>query len=162
MNYTVIGLFEERLTKDLKLFEYGSGFSTLFFADLVSNVTSIEYDKGWYENLIQKAPSNVVLHYISHDSDGKYCRSIHQEDDLYDLVIIDGRDRVNCMIQATGRLTDRGVVVLDDSDRDRYHQAFEHARTNGFKALRLTGLKPTGFEAFQTTIFYRDGNCLGL
>ncbi len=41
MNYPVIDLLRERLTKDLHLFEFGSGFSTTFYAQLVGHVTSI-------------------------------------------------------------------------------------------------------------------------
>ena len=31
MNYAVINFLDERLNKELKLFEYGSGYSTLYF-----------------------------------------------------------------------------------------------------------------------------------
>ena len=42
MNYNIISFLEQRLSKDLSLFEYGSGNSTLFFADLVGSVVSVE------------------------------------------------------------------------------------------------------------------------
>lgn len=35
----------------MKVFEYGSGGSTLFFARRVYSVNSIEHDRNWYENV---------------------------------------------------------------------------------------------------------------
>lgn len=162
MNYTVIEQFEKRLTKDLIVFEYGSGFSTLFFAARVKSVDSIEYDPEWFEILKKKIPSNVDVIFIPKDVNGNYCRAIQQSGKLYDVVIVDGRDRVNCVYKSIERLTGHGVIVLDDSDRERYKPAFEFIKSKGFKSLELTGLKPTGFEAYQTTIFYRADNCLDL
>ena len=46
--------------------------------------------------------------------------------------------------------------------RDRYQEGVTFAQANGFKELSIQGLKPTGFRIHQTTILYRDGNCLGL
>ena len=88
--------------------------------------------------------------------------AILEDDDRYDVVVIDGRDRVNCLKHALERLTPSGVVLLDDSHRPRYAAAHEHAREAGFRSLRLQGLKPRGREIDETTIFYRDGNCLGI
>lgn len=162
MNYTIISIFESRLTNDLTVFEYGSGMSTLFFADRTRTVESVEYDAEWYEVVTSLAPSNVTVQFIPQDVDGSYCRSIGVNGRDYDMVVIDGRDRVNCFKHSLSRLTDRGVIILDDSDRERYASVFPQARSNGFKNLDIVGLKPSGFEAYQTTIFYRPGNCLDI
>ena len=45
MNYNAISFLEERLTKDLCLLEYGSGYSTPFFASFVKTVVSVECDR---------------------------------------------------------------------------------------------------------------------
>jgi tRNA A58 N-methylase Trm61 len=35
----------------MRVFEYGSGGSTVFFANLVQEVISVEHDRGWYQKL---------------------------------------------------------------------------------------------------------------
>jgi hypothetical protein len=67
---------QERLKKDMRVFEYGSGFSTLWLASRVRSVVSIETEEVWYRNLKSKLPSNVQLSLVDFEIDGKYCRLI--------------------------------------------------------------------------------------
>ncbi len=162
MNYTVVELLSDRLTPDLDLFEYGSGFSTAYYAARVRSVTSVEYDRDWHDTIAPTLPTNAQLIYQEKDEDGDYCRTITTTDKSYDVVVIDGRDRVNCTIQAIPHLTPTGVIILDDTHRPRYQPAVDHAAQFGFKHLKLTGLKPTGRRPAATTILYRPDNCLGI
>lgn len=162
MNYSVINILNERLSNDLTLFEYGSGYSTLFFAKKVKSVVSVEYDQRWFDNMEAKKPANVELVFREKDKDGIYCRTITEYEQKFDVVIVDGRDRVNCVKQSLSRLTERGVIILDDSSRGRYLKAIDFAKEKGFRALCLDGLKPTGYHVDRTTILYRDNNCLNL
>ena len=59
MNFPVVKLLEERLTSDLTLFEFGSGYSTFFYANKVRAVTSVEYDENWF-NVVKDSPHNFV------------------------------------------------------------------------------------------------------
>lgn len=162
MNFPTIRFLEERLTHDLTLFEFGSGYSTIFYATRVRSVDSIEYDEKWFQSVKAMIPANVTLIYSKRDVDGEYCRTIGLANRKYDVVIVDGRDRVNCIRQSIPALTSRGVILLDDSQRDRYKEGIDYAAASGFKSLHLEGLKPTGSGADRTTIFYRDGNSLGI
>jgi len=162
MNFQVVQLLRERLAADLTLFEFGSGHSTAFYASKVRHVTSVEYDAKWLEVVRATAPANVSLLACDKDEDGHYCRTITQRGERFDVVVVDGRDRVNCVRQALGCLSERGVIVLDDSQRDNYQPAFTAMREAGFRQLSLAGLKPTDIGLDQTTIFYRADNCLGL
>jgi hypothetical protein len=162
MNHAVMALLEERLAPDLDVFEWGSGFSTLFFASRVCSVTSVEYDRKWHELVSKQAPSNVRVIYCEQDVDGSYCRAILGDERRYDLVLVDGRDRVNCVRQGATRLTDRGVLLLDDAQRERYADGIAHAKSLGFRALGLEGLKPLSHRMARTIVFYRPGNCLGI
>ena len=162
MNYSIISFLEERLNKSHDLFEFGSGFSTIFFARRVSTVTSLEYDEKWFETISAKAPENATIKFIPNDIDGKYCRAISDTGRKFDIVIVDGRDRVNCFKQSLICLSESGIILLDDSTRERYIEAFEIANKEGFRTLNFVGLKPTGIGSDRTTIFYRDGNCLSI
>lgn len=162
MNYPVVRLLEERLNKNIILFEYGSGYSTFFYAKLVAEVVSVEYDQNWYEKIHSKIPNNAQLIYREKDVDGQYCKSIHTTEKKYNVVIVDGRDRVNCVKQSLDALTEDGVVILDDSQRERYQDAIMYAGKFGYKALNFEGIKPTDFGVNCTTILYREDNCLGI
>jgi protein-L-isoaspartate O-methyltransferase len=60
MNYSVVEFLRQRLTKNMLLFEYGSGYSTLFFSKLVKKVVSVEYDKDWYERMSKEGLNENV------------------------------------------------------------------------------------------------------
>jgi hypothetical protein len=162
MNYPVIQLLEEKLTPDLHLFEFGSGHSTLFYAGKVSEVFSVEYDKSWLDIVQAQAPKNVTLVFKDKDVDGEYCRVIGSTGRQFDVIVVDGRDRVNCVKQGLAALSARGVMLLDDSERERYREAIEFVIARGFKVLNLEGLKATGEQMDRTTLIYREGNCFGL
>lgn len=111
---------------------------------------------------LKKLPENVNLIYQEKDIDGKYCRTIMATEKKYDIVIVDGGDRVNSLKQTFGALSDRGVVVLDDSHRKAYLEHIKDLKEKGFRAIDFEGLKPKGSKIYKTTIFYRNGNCLDI
>ena len=137
MNYPVITLIQGRLNKNMRLFEYGSGYSTLFFAKLVGDVVSVEYDLTWYEKISKELPKNARVMFVKNDVDGSYCRAIHQVHEFFDVVVVDGRDRVNCIKQALAKLNESGVILLDDSQREDYKEGIDHTVRQGFKRLTL-------------------------
>ncbi len=161
MNYSFMSFLDQRLSPNFRLLEFGSGQSTLYFASRVSEVVSIEYDASWLQYIQQSMPSNVMVIGQDQDNDGVYCRAANDQG-LFEVVVVDGRDRVNCCIQAVNNLNDNGVIILDDSQRPQYQNAFRHLEALNFKHLTIQGLKPTGTSIDQTTVFYRSNNCLGI
>jgi hypothetical protein len=162
MNYAAVAFLEERLKNSFRLFEFGSGYSTMFYARKVGSVTSVEHDEAWHAFVRHRVPENVELFYRAEDQDGAYCRAIGEQQIKYDVVIVDGRDRVNCLRQSLEHLEDDGVVVLDDSDRERYREGIAYAQARGFRALVFEGLIPTRASRGRATVLYRRKNCLGL
>lgn len=162
LNYPTIAFLENRLQKNMTLFEFGSGYSTLFFANLVARVEAVESDKSWYEKINKSIPGNVKMFFEQQDVNGHYCRTILSSGSLFNIVIVDGRDRVNCVKQSVHKLTDDGVILLDDSQRDEYREVRLMMNDLGFLHLELEGLKPNGFERDSVSVFYRKKNCLGL
>lgn len=162
MNYQIVTLLGDRLRKDFHLFEFGCGFSTAFYAGLVERVTSVECDQKWFQRIKKTISDNVELVFKNKDIDGEYCRVIGEAQKEFDIVIVDGRDRVNCIKQGIEALSARGVILLDDSQRERYQEGISYAKERGFRALSIEGLKATGLELDQTTILYRNDNCLDI
>jgi hypothetical protein len=57
-------------------------------------------------------------------------------------------------------LSSRGVIVWDNSDRERYQAGYDFLRGSGFRRLDFAGPGPVDFWPWCTSIFYRDHNCL--
>lgn len=163
MNYSVIEFLKQRLNKNMVLFEYGSGYSTLFFSKLVKKVVSVECNKDWYELISKEGLNeNIISLYQELDYDGKYCTKINETDDKYQVVVIDGRDRIRCAINAVKNLSEDGVIIFDDTHRERYIEGCDCLLKIGFKKLDFEGLKPIGFSLHKTSIFYKKVNCFSI
>ena len=162
MNYAFVEFLTPRLSDDLRVFEYGSGQSTLYFAGRVKAVVSVETDTEWIGLLQARLPANCELQQVAANPVAEYCESINSRAELYDMVVVDAINRVPCVTSALQALTERGVVILDDSQRPEYADAFPHAASKGFRELTYSGLKPGTSEAASTTVFYRPGNCLNI
>ncbi len=61
VTYPFIDFIKGRLTKDHTIFEFGSGNSTLFYANYVKKVVSVEHDKERLENVYYQKPSNSEI-----------------------------------------------------------------------------------------------------
>ena len=46
--YSSIHFLDKRIKKGMKIFEYGSGNSTLWFANKGCNICTYEHDLNWY------------------------------------------------------------------------------------------------------------------
>lgn len=163
MNHAAIEFLSERLGNDMRLFEYGSGYSTLYFARLVGQVHSVEYDLGWLATIRKDIPQNATVSFVEYDpANGTYSQSIHASGEQYDVVVVDGRDRVRCMREAVQAVSPDGVVILGDSQRDKYREAHSYMREHGFKSLHFSGLTSLGCNTERSTVFYRAENCFDL
>jgi hypothetical protein len=112
-----------------RVFEYGSGYSTLFWASRAKEVVSVEHNRGWYQKIASLVPPNarVILAAIERDEYQPspelreqfkaYAEAI---DGRFDVIVIDGyarsRVRYQCAQAALPHLNPNGLIVLDNSD----------------------------------------------
>ena len=162
VTYSFIDFIKTRLNKDLKIFEYGSGSSTLFYAKRVLKVVSVEHDETWYNKIVKSKPANAEMIFSKLERGGEYSKKAAALGEKFDIVIVDGRDRVNCCINSVKALTPSGVIVLDDSERKDYEKAVVFLKDAGFKELSFTGISPGLFYLKATSVFYKTDNCLGI
>lgn len=160
--YPSIAFLDSRVSDSLEIFEYGCGNSTLWWASRVKHVVSCEHNQSWYGRLLACVPDNVELRYQGLGTGGDYAKQASVDGPRYDVVVIDGRDRVSCAPYALAGLSPQGVIVWDNSDRGAYWKGFELLRQNGFRQLEFQGLGPVNLYPWETSIFYRDNNCLGI
>ncbi|MBS1505289.1 MAG: class I SAM-dependent methyltransferase [Bacteroidetes bacterium] len=162
VTYSFIHFVKDRLHKGLTIAEFGSGNSTLFYAQQVKKVLSVEHELDWYEKIREKMPANVELTYRKLDQDGEYAKFLTDQRGTVDIVIVDGRDRVNCIKNSLSALSRGGIVVLDDSERLEYKPGIEFLLQNSFKKIDFWGLAPGVFYNKSTTVFYKEENCLSI
>ncbi len=162
MCFPLIEFLNDRLNPNHTIFEYGSGNSTLFFADRVKSIVSIEHNKDWFDRISNQVKNNDRATVVFQQLTNVYPRAIeiYGANNKFDLVIVDGRNRVDCIKNAVHYLTTHGIILLDDSERDRYKEAFVLLASKGFSHITFKGMKPGIIRQNEGTIFYRKGsNC---
>lgn len=122
---SIIDLIVKRLNKAMRVFEWGMGNSTLFWSQYVGEVVSIESDMKWYQKMCGIIPENVLPKYCELEYNGEYCRQILNADGEFDIIFIDGRDRVRCSYNSVAKLKPDGVIIWDDTDRESYNNGYE-------------------------------------
>ena len=162
VTYSFIDFIRERITKTQHIFEYGSGSSTIFYAERAGKVTSVEHDKGWFDKVKGTSPANAEMIFCELHRDGEYARKAMLLNKKFDIIIVDGRDRVNCCKYSLEALSPDGVIILDDSERKVYQPARVLLKENGFKEISFSGISPGLFYEKATSVFYKASNCLGI
>lgn len=162
VTYSFIDFIRERLGKQHTVFEFGSGNSTFFYAKYAGVVVSVEHDKEWYDKIVKTKPENSEMIFCELVKGADYCHMPVKLEEKFDIIIVDGRDRVNCCIQAVNALSETGIVVLDDSEREKYKSGIEFLIKSGFKHLSFSGISPGLFYRKSTSVFYKSNNCLGI
>jgi SAM-dependent methyltransferase len=160
--YAAVNFLVERLRPDLTVLEFGAGHSTLFFMGRVARVLSIEHQKSWVDWVRARAAANVTVVEADGASPDAYLAPLRDGSSGFDFVFVDGVHRTEAFAEALGLLTPRGVIVLDDSQRPAYAPAFAAAAEAGLRHLHFEGHKAASVNLYRTTVFYSDGNCLGI
>lgn len=124
-------------------FEWGSGYSTLYFPTILpdlKNWYSIEHHKEWYKEISEKIKDpRIHLQYVPPDNYAvrpikKYTNEMegtYEEFKTYiefpstlskklDFIFIDGRARPECLKKAFELIDEQGIVVLHDANRVNY------------------------------------------
>lgn len=156
--YPSIEFLKKRIKKEMSVFEYGCGGSTLWWASRVKEVVSIEHDEKWYKEIVSKIPDNVCISHIELEYGGNYSKKIKEFKNRFDIVVIDGRDRVNCAINCLDALKPDGVIIWDNSDRPEYIDGYNFLINHNFKKIEFVGMCPVVNFKTETSIFYRENN----
>lgn len=162
ITYPSITFLEQHLKPTMRVFEYGSGNSTKWWSQQVKSVVACEHDKTWYDLLKADLPENTEYIFCELEYDGAYCRTAQTYPNQFDLLVIDGRDRVNCARNCLPALKPDGVILWDNSDRDYYQEGYDFLTRNGFKRIDFWGIGPINHFEWSTSVFYRQNNCFGL
>lgn len=156
MCHLAVEQLEKLVMPGMRILEWGSGGSTIFFAERGARIISIEHDAAWAELareelLRRKLTAQVEIHRI--DLAANYVDVVDRLAGSFDLVVVDGRRRVECVDKVHERVVAGGWLVLDDSDREAYSPAVEQLA--GWHKLVLKGPRPKTKEDPQTTMWQK-------
>jgi hypothetical protein len=161
LTYPFISFIAERLNFKQRIFEFGCGNSTLYYAKKVAKVDCVESSKDWYEYVTKESPDNVKITWCDFPGE-TYSRSAFINKEEYDIIIIDGKDRVNCCFNCLAALSAKGVIILDDAERSEYEDGIAFLSGEKFRRLDFWGTAPMINYLKCTTVFYRPANCLNI
>lgn len=138
------------ISPQMRVFEYGSGSSTLYFGNNVQLIVSIEHSPNKFyklENHVKKVRYNFVYKLIqpvedptpfpySHISYGttnanylchnfkNYVNYINEYlDNFFDVIFINGMSRASSIVASTWKIKKNGIIALNNSGRYVYQDA---------------------------------------
>lgn len=162
VTYSFINFISDRLNNKMTVFEFGSGNSTQFYSQKVKWIDTVEHDPDWFNKVKENLPENVSISNKTLEYGGVYSKAALDSKKKYDLIIIDGRDRVNSLINSIDALSLNGVLVLDDSERKTYQKGVDYLLNSGFKKIDFWGVSPGLFYNKCTSIYYKNNNVLNI
>ena len=153
------------LKPDMTAFEFGSGGSTIFMAPRVKSLVSVEHSRAWYgtvsTELQNRNLSNVTYllreplpggatpaeYWDNYGSDcarmsfASYVKAIDDyPDQLFDLVLVDGRSRKFCLEHAIRKTRLGGFIVMDNSSTKEYLDFYRPLEK--FRRCDITSIAP--------------------
>jgi len=159
------------LQRNMKVFEYGSGGSTIFLSERVQKVYSIEHDKEWHAQvskaLAQRGVTNCTYQLrepkpiggiFSAVDDPQVSRFIYDDyypgttldeyvgaidvhpDHTFDLILVDGRVRTECIQHAIPKIKAGGYLMLDNSNNDNVAEIVHKLRS--YSRTEFRGIAP--------------------
>jgi len=132
--------------KDKIILEWGAGGSTVEFSKYAKEYYSIEHDFGWYNNISKYLEKNARIFYVPPNTEnlewppfkrgdyGVFSNYINFVENIaslgkkFDIVLVDGRARVECAIKVLPYLSDDAIVFIHDFERTYYWKVFRHYR----------------------------------
>lgn len=115
ISYDARAIIERFLQPGHSVLEFGSGMSTVWYAQHAGSVVSIEDYEPW-----RQVVAGLVVPFANVDyrfGEGRDAYIGQAPDRLYDLIMIDGSWRLDCAQFAVGHLREGGMIYLDNSDK---------------------------------------------
>lgn len=116
------------IRSDMRVFEFGSGFSTMWFGKNVAEVVSVENCEPFFEDTKRDLEELGITNVTYTLRDGPdYYNYINEFEEPFDLVFVDGRFRKECMKTAYDMA--KYAILLDNADAPHYLDAYEEMKS---------------------------------
>jgi len=155
ITYPAIDFLSQFDFADASVFEWGSGFSTLWWAKRCKSITTVESGPNWIPYIRPMLPASVKF-LTPAFTETEEVRALYDEDRMYDVIVIDnnGPFRAACADAAVGKLAAGGMILLDNSDQCL--KTCSVLRGSGFTQIDFTGFVPGNGYAHCTSVFFKN------
>jgi hypothetical protein len=137
-----------------RILEWGGGQSTLWWAKRAREVLTVETDSSWAQRLRRDVPGNVTVQSVVSEAEAEV-------DGFFDVVVIDGFDRLGCAKRSLDLLGEEGAIILDNSEGywgpEGTYPIIDLMRERGFLRVDFHGFGACGVRPFCTSLFFRPG-----
>jgi hypothetical protein len=118
---------KDLLSKQIKprVLEFGAGASTIWLYNKGVDIISIDHDSKWTE-AIKKDHPHIDVRLLPRPY-ANICDEFCSE--TFDIILVDGRDRVLCIEKSMHLLKPGGCLILDNAERVNYRHAIELLKT---------------------------------
>jgi hypothetical protein len=148
--YPAIEYLNQLDLSDLRVLEFGSGCSTLYWARRAREIVSIEDNRSWYERTKPRLPGNVD--YIHAPTRDEIVRAAAALTGPFDIVVNDGVYRYDCALASRPKLADGGMIILDNSDWCTRTSAYY--RDSDLIEVDMAGFTPLCAYPMTTSFFF--------
>ena len=130
---------------DSKVFEYGTGYSTIWWQNKNVDYHAVEDNKQWYDMIEDKTNINYKpgLH--------KYIQSIYDYNYKFDVIVIDGVFRFDCIKPALDKIKNDGIIIVDNTDWHRNSK--EELDKSDLIPIHFHGFKPLHVDSETTSCY---------
>ena len=157
-----IGWLRRHIRRDWSILELGAGRSTPWFARRAGAVLSFEDNPFWHRQTVERLADEGLEADLRLTGVEELPSEVAAlDDERFNLVVVDFLEspevsRIDALRPAQGKVRPGGHLLLDDSDRPGYAEAYE--LLSGWNERRFTGIKDGWPEACETSIFTRPPN----
>ncbi|MEP7380318.1 MAG: hypothetical protein ABI910_01460 [Gemmatimonadota bacterium] len=163
ISWPCIDYLNERVRADDRVLEWGGGGSTLFFLQKGCTVVTVESNDYWRERLdslvSDRERERWELRFVPADSNDatradEYMSTV-DEGAPWNLVLVDGWNRLKCARRAMSTLRPGGLLIFDNADEPQYREVA--TMLAGWQRLEFSGLGPGRSWATKTDVYRCPG-----
>jgi hypothetical protein len=164
--YSALDWLKARVKKSDVVFEYGAGYSTIWYGFRVKEVVAVEDDSRWLNHIRSLVGTNVTL-LLRASSEAQpgcgmvstYCGALEDYPPAsFDIIAIDGKERVKCAHVAPTRLRKDGLIIFDNSDRPDFAPGIEYLHKEGFGRVDFYGFLSQMGASICTSVFSKSSS----
>lgn len=146
--YPMIEYLDSLDLSHMRVFEYGCGNSTLWWAARAREVVSVEDNPEWHAKVSKEVSANARL--VLEQNHTRYVEAIRAFGS-FDLIVVDGIVRYQCSVEAVKHLNPGGAIILDNSDC--LPKCTDFLRSAGLFEVAMNGFTPLVSRASRTSLF---------
>jgi len=156
-SYSATSVIDQIVSTAGSVLEIGSGNSTLWWLNRGNSVLAIETSEQWADSIRESAGVDPNLELIIHPLDSVDKLQLLPAERRFDVLHIDHTgDRSDAIRRFLPHLSEHGVLIVDNTDREEYRSSLVDLVDQGYSRLDFFGIGPINAYCWQTTLFFKQ------